>query len=450
MQTTEKTEIKFINHASILVSYGNVSLLSDPWYQGDAFHKGWSLLRELSDNEVVEVLTATTHIWVSHEHPDHFSILFFKKFGKLIKERKIQLLFQATDDKRVESFLEKMGFDLKIVTFSQWYNLSDTFQVLCVKDGFYDSGLVIQTSDMKIINLNDCEVNTPSRCEEVLALTGKCDVLLTQFSYAAWKGGKENQGWRRSAAQEKISTMLLQTKYFQPKVVVPFASYMYFSNKDNFYLNDSANTPRDILNSLDDSNAQLKIMEMFENLTLPIDEVDNSSAIEFWDTLYKINSDELLGYSSVSLDELVAQFMTYRKRVSENNSMLFMRFLSLFSPIKVFQPVLVNLHDLNKTLEINIFRDCLHVVDKPADISMHSESLSFIFSNTFGFDTLTVNGCFEECSDGGFSRATKTLAVENLNNLGYRVSLSLLVNIKLIKLFLSKLYKVSKKLRISN
>ena len=36
--------IQFINHASVVIKHDDVALLSDPWYQGDAFHKGWNLL----------------------------------------------------------------------------------------------------------------------------------------------------------------------------------------------------------------------------------------------------------------------------------------------------------------------------------------------------------------------------------------------------------------------
>ena len=46
---------------------------------------------------------------------------------------------------------------------------------------------------------------------------------------------------------------------------------------------------------------------------------------------------------------------------------------------------------------------------------------------SFGFDTLTVNGCFEEASNGGFLVSTKTLAIENLNNLGMSISLGTLL-----------------------
>ena len=51
---------------------------------------------------------------------------------------------------------------------------------------------------------------------------------------------------------------------------------------------------------------------------------------------------------------------------------------------------------------------------------MHSESLSFIFKNEFGFDTLTVNGCFE-CSPKNFSKVS---IIQNRS-----IQLSLLVSI---------------------
>ena len=79
---------------------------------------------------------------------------------------------------------------------------------------------------------------------------------------------------------------------------------------------------------------------------------------------------------------------------------------------------------------------------------MSSESLKFILSFPFGFDTLTVNGCFEEENDDGFIKATKSLAIENLNNMGIRFSPSILYNLTVILMFLNQLKKVSNKLEL--
>ena len=61
----------------------------------------------------------------------------------------------------------------------------------------------------------------------------------------------------------------------------------------------------------------------------------------------------------------------------------------------------------------------------------------FIFTNNFGFDTLTVNGCFEESKNGGFIEVTKSLAIENLNNLGIRVTPRIIINFSIFKIFIS-------------
>ena len=83
----------------------------------------------------------------------------------------------------------------------------------CIKDGFYDSGLLVESNGEKILNLNDCEITSLKRANEVFLKTGTIDVLLTQFSYAAWKGGKKNKKWRDEAANDKIKTILISSGF---------------------------------------------------------------------------------------------------------------------------------------------------------------------------------------------------------------------------------------------
>ena len=64
--------------------------------------------------------------------------------------------------------------------------------------------------------------------------------------------------------------------------------------------------------------------------------------------------------------------------------------------------------------------------------SVWSTTVNYLFNNSFGFDTLTVNACFEEGRPGGFVAATKSLAIENLNNLGIYVRPSLIFNFSII------------------
>jgi len=442
-------KIEFINHSSVLISNEEVGLLSDPWYQGDAFHRGWNLLHELLDDEIKELLNRITHIWISHEHPDHFSISFFNKFGETIKEKGIEILFQETKDKRVEGFLKAKKFIVRILETNEWIKISNNCKVFNFKDGFYDSGLAIDISGKKFLNLNDCEIKSDSRCSEVLELVGECDVLLSQFSYAAWKGGRDNTLWRKKAAEDKLSTLSTQVKYFKPKVLIPFASFVYFSNTENFYLNDSVNTPNKVLEYFSDSKGVgIKVMKPFEVLNeFVLKDYDNNEALEFWNHSFAISNDtQKNNFETKDLDDLNNSFEVYKERIFKNNSKFFIRLLRMISPVPAFRTIMIQLHDINQVVKLNFFQDSLITTDSDPDISMSSESLDFIFNNMFGFDTLTVNGCFEELKKGGFSKMTRTLAIENLNNIGISVNFSIFLRIDLIILFLSRLFTVSKKI----
>lgn len=443
-----KTNLKFINHASVLIENGDISLLTDPWYEGSAFHKGWRLQHELQNDQVVEILNCVTHIWISHEHPDHFSIGFFKKHSAQLKDQNIQILFQETSDKRVEAFLINSGFNVRIISFNKWVKISDDFDVLIFKDGFYDSGLVVNTNDTRILNLNDCEIRTEKRCNDILKVSGHCDVLLSQFSYAAWKGGRENLAWRKLAAREKLETLKLQSCIFKPKVIVPFASYVYFSNAMNYYLNDSANKPEDIVNYFSNSDSLIKIMKPFDEFFCDDISIKNDESLNFWlEARNKIDGVVKDKFNVVTYEDLCEYFSVYKSRIFKKNSNRFIKILRYLSPVSVFQPVVISLADLNIIVVVDILGD-LKITDDLPDISMSSESLAFIFNNTFGFDTLTVNGCFEEEASSGFSKMTKIFAIENLNNLGFYVKPSIIFNYKIIVLFFSRLYALTKKINL--
>ena len=104
------------------------------------------------------------------------------------------------------------------------------------------------------------------------------------------------------------------------------------------------------------------------------------------------------------------------------------------------------LTDQNIVLNFDLFSEKLNTAQTEPDVSMSSESLDFIMKNTFGFDTLTVNACFEEIKKGGFSKMTKTMAIENLNNIGISVNFSIFLRVDIILLFISRLFAVNKKI----
>ena len=121
---------------------------------------------------------------------------------------------------------------------------------------------MVENEKEKILNLNDCVIRDHETAKNFMRKTGKVDVLLTQFSYAALKGGRSNKSWRESAALEKLETIKIQSEVFNPKFIIPFASFIFFSNKDNYYLNDLKNTTRTILNYFSYTNFNIVIMKV--------------------------------------------------------------------------------------------------------------------------------------------------------------------------------------------
>ena len=151
-------KIQLINHASVYLKLSkDLNLLTDPWYDGSAFDDGWSLLYENDEKLILEILDKINFIYISHEHPDHFSISFFKKYAEILKYKNIKIIFQKTFDKRVESFLKKK-FRLEIIILENYKTTNICGQKITLIDcGTIDSSLLIETDDFYHLNLNDCD-----------------------------------------------------------------------------------------------------------------------------------------------------------------------------------------------------------------------------------------------------------------------------------------------------
>ena len=50
------SNIEFVNHASVILSHNNVSILSDPWFNGPVFNEGWRLLHEVNVEKITNLL----------------------------------------------------------------------------------------------------------------------------------------------------------------------------------------------------------------------------------------------------------------------------------------------------------------------------------------------------------------------------------------------------------
>ena len=102
-------KLKLISHACILLDLGDIKLITDPWLFGECFNDGWSLKqKDLTIEKITEEeINSITHLWISHEHPDHFHIPSLKF-----------LLSKIKDISNIEIILNKLKQDNNIQSLS--------------------------------------------------------------------------------------------------------------------------------------------------------------------------------------------------------------------------------------------------------------------------------------------------------------------------------------------
>ena len=363
----------------------------------------------------------------------------------MIIEKKIKIVFQNTKDKRVFNYLNKNGFEVIEINNLKKYYINKNFKLNLYKSDFYDSALILEIGDKVIFNLNDCPINNKQELNFLLKHFKKCDLLLTQFSYAAWKGGKNNTTWRKKAAKSKQETLLTQAKYLRAKNTLPFASFIYFSNEKNFYLNDFINQPDDILKLNDYTESNIIFFRPGEQQQL--DNLNQSKeSINFWKKIYKNIDKRKLFINKTKFDENQTKENAnkYIKDIFNKNSYIIIYVFRHLGFLKIFSPINIFIEDFNKYYTFDFIYGFKEIDRKiNIDLRIHSNFLNFIFLNNFGFDTLTVNGCFE-VKEKSFSKITKTLAIGSLNAMGIKLNLFLIFNVKLIFSFLMRLFKIKK------
>ena len=93
-------KIRLVSHASVLIKTATAGIWTDPWFVGKAFNDSWALWPRAAYD--VEMLEQVDYVWISHEHPDHFSIPSLRALPENLK-RRVTVLFQK----------EKFGEDVQ-------------------------------------------------------------------------------------------------------------------------------------------------------------------------------------------------------------------------------------------------------------------------------------------------------------------------------------------------
>ena len=378
--------IEFINHACYIVDTGKVRILCDPWLHGEAFDRGWKhfMKTPVHINEL-----DYDYIWISHEHPDHFSVRDIKEI-----EGSKTFFYQETKDSKVKNFLEKEGHT--VIEMRNWepYILPDKSEMIVTKV-HDDSWMYINNGKDSILNLNDCESRTTKELSEIRQKLDSPTVLMTQFSFAMWIGNQRDDKANDLSAKNILERVGKQRKILEPKYVIPFASYVRFAHEDNVWMNYKANTPFDAIPYIEPATPI--IMEMMDGWKIG-SEWNNEGKWDWYthlpEWLWMCHTEEpLYKDKEQNMEDILREFDNYQERIKSKNSWLAIR---LLKTIGFLPPTTIYLKDNRLAIEFDIVNGIkmVNLKQEECDMSMNGETFINILRYEWGRGTLTVNGRF--------------------------------------------------------
>lgn len=385
-------KIQFVNHASFIIEYQEIRLICDPWMEGTAFDQGWKQLSKTRFG--FDEFSSVTHIWFSHEHPDHFAPPNLNKIPKEYRE-KIKVLYQDTIDHKVVEFCRKIGFkELIEMPSDTWVSISDDFRIMCNPYTDGDSYALFEIGGVKILNLNDCPVKSKEQADDLYKKTGEIDVLFTQFGYANKVGNTEEVSVRQRASDEKLQRISLQSNSLKPKVIIPFASFVFFCHEENKYMNEGVNKIDVVFDYIQNKlNKECVVLYPGDSWTYG-EHWDSVASVEKYMKDYEalasfeylkavsVPESEIISNANAFLEKLLKGFPSRRNTIKSMNARFF-------------------LTDLNKVFEFSGKNGLVPAEGNYAscNISISSGALNYCFKELWGFGTLNINARFQVIND---------------------------------------------------
>jgi UDP-MurNAc hydroxylase len=366
-------KIHFVGHACIVAECADTSILMDPWLFGKIFNDSWTLLPEPKFDQAV--LDKVDYIWISHEHPDHCHFPTLGSFPADFKAR-VTILFQDRDYTKMFAAFRKLGYErfqrLPHRMMVPLSNKPDATNVYCYHAGIMDSALAVLSKGQVIFNANDARISA-GECKGILHDIGRVDVLLNQFSLAAYAGFEPHDKFLPQRAAQILENVSSVHRGLDAKATIPFASFIYFSSLDNKYVNNFANSARDAADYLSRQGQRAVVLYPGDSY-----EVDQLPSVD--ERTYD-------PVESKSMPEIVAAYDGLAAQMRDKYSMLLLRML---------RPVTIRIPDLDKTIRFRLAEGSLEEIDNSTepDLAINSQPLWFGFKFPFGIQTLGVSARF--------------------------------------------------------
>ena len=380
-------KIDFIGHASIVVECSGTSILMDPWLSGKIFNNSWTL----RPAPVLDpaLLDRVDYLWISHEHPDHFHFPTLGSFPDSFKQR-VTVLFQTRDSAKIVGAFKGMGYQrFRLLPHREIVPLTEASngpKVYCYHAGLMDSALAVIDDQQVILNENDARISTPE-CRLILQDLKHVDVLLSQFSLAAYAGLEPPERYLPERARQVLRNMSEVHRALDAKVTIPFASFIYFSSEDNKYVNPFANTVNDAYSYLSQQGQTAAVLYPADSYEVGA-AYDSSPALQRYSSLPKWDDLPYDPIETKPLSDIFAAYTAMADQIRERypRALLWM-----------LRPVTIRIPDLDKTVEFSLASGRIAEIQESyqPDLSINSQPLWFGFKFPFGIQTLGVSARFK-------------------------------------------------------
>jgi UDP-MurNAc hydroxylase len=377
-----KPTITFVGHASVIIDTGDAVIWTDPWLVSDVFNEGWRLhpqpvLAESDRNRI-------THVWISHEHPDHLNIPTLKSLDdEWLSSR--TLLYQRHYSDDVVTYLRTVGFAGVVeLEHGRPRRITDGVEVVSHQVGHEDSSMTFRGQDWTILNLNDCKPT--DRALAKIIGNRRIDVLLDQFSVAGWNGNPKDLETKAEHAAAALAEFKTHVRVVDPKRIIPFASFVRFSHVESNHVNAGINRIDEVAASV----APPRLTVMYPGDSWRIDEpfARTASAI----ARYRHDYADLGGlprtsHDPVALDKVLSAAGDTVGQIRKH----FPRAI-----LKRIPAIDFALTDAAATIRVDLSSGAELVTDPAATCTVHlsSQAAWYTFAHRWGIPTLLISGRF--------------------------------------------------------
>lgn len=373
--------IDYLNHASVIIKSGEVSLLCDPWFSGTAFAGGWGL--RYYNPDALPKAKSCTHLWISHFHPDHLHMPTLRQLADLAPD--IVALANDSANFRISDALRQAGFRNIVPLYERTsLPLASDIKVVRFPTAGIDNMLSIETREGTILNYNDCHLPIDA-LKSLMRKIGRVDILLNNFNHAIKFLDNPRRGDEEIRSELKTNFKKV-VDAINPKWVIPFASAHYYRTRDTFWQNSS------LLQSEELTELDPRIIALKIGAEVTFDGDLNPTVCPHPSAATLNTKDIKQDAETVEFDAVVQAAKDFGSRLRQ--SLLGLTFWIPALRIRVEEYQRVIIFDVNNQVYAEDKREI-----RDAHIQAHSSALIQWFRKPYGADSFFIGGHFEVVSE---------------------------------------------------